>query len=90
MLLFGGTSFPFGHNTSNELYSLFTRDGNFNLVLEKASGDIPPPCYGSAFISAGDSFTHYLIGGTTGKECFNHIWKLESYFISYTKYCFYF
>ncbi|XP_078045183.1 scruin like at the midline [Augochlora pura] len=64
LIIYGGTSVPFGSSCSNSLYFGDLKSGE---IFEfPSSGDLPDPQYGQAIIGHGPYL--YTVGGTTGYE----------------------
>lgn len=64
MLIYGGTSHPFGESCSSTLYVCNVKD--FSITQVNATGEIPMKQYGQALVLDGCNL--YTIGGTTGHE----------------------
>ncbi|XP_068205572.1 kelch domain-containing protein 10-like [Palaemon carinicauda] len=62
LLIFGGTSYPFGSAMSNEIHACDKATGKWRVV--PSEGDIPQEMYGQAFRRMGDYI--YTVGGTSG------------------------
>jgi hypothetical protein len=73
ILVYGGTAFPFGQNSSNRIYTGDLVTGEWKHLKHTNSPDdnidnIPPRQYGQAVVLDEPNYHIYVIGGTTGHE----------------------
>uniref|UniRef100_H2Z7M1 Kelch domain-containing protein 10 n=1 Tax=Ciona savignyi TaxID=51511 RepID=H2Z7M1_CIOSA len=81
MLVFGGTGFPFGASSSNDLYVCHLPSGQWKVI--ECKGSIPESVYGQA-ITVIDSDL-YTYGGTTGLVYNTDLHKLDLHNFTWKK-----
>ncbi|XP_002741199.1 kelch domain-containing protein 10-like [Saccoglossus kowalevskii] len=73
ILVYGGTGFPFGQASSNNLYALNVKTKVWSTI--KCSGDAPIPTYGQSTALVDCSL--YVQGGTTGWQYNSDVHRLN-------------
>ncbi|XP_043258534.1 kelch domain-containing protein 10 homolog isoform X1 [Colletes gigas] len=73
LMVYGGTSVPFGMSCNNRLYLCNLNNGKMSIVAAK--GDLPDPHYGQAVMYHKGYF--YTVGGTSGYEYTCDIHRLD-------------
>jgi len=68
LIVFGGTSVPFGQASSNKIFTCDLNKLEWKLLIPTNTdmNDIPSPQYGQAMVIDEDSKCLYAVGGTTG------------------------
>uniref|UniRef100_A0A5S6Q0T3 Protein-tyrosine-phosphatase n=1 Tax=Trichuris muris TaxID=70415 RepID=A0A5S6Q0T3_TRIMR len=73
LVMFGGSSYPFGTELTNNLYVLSLWSGVWHIV--PSFGDVPRALYGQAVVSKGNRL--YVIGGTTGARYYMDVHVID-------------
>lgn len=73
LLVYGGTAYPFGQNSSNRIYTCDLTSGKWKQMhhtnrADDNIDDLPPRQYGQAVVLDEANYHFYSIGGTTGHE----------------------